>query len=539
MIPKNPKPPLSDKERIEKIIKLKPAFDKLTDYNAKLDFWYKNEFDINIRTYGITDERGKKDLPENNITIYPDNNEEIKAYKKFYYKVFHKDNFRTVENSIADYWLHIKEKGADPTPYTKKQIADIDAYYEKNKKHFPTGLNALRSYASGFEASQYGKIEDFLNTNYFRESLNSYFIGEVDEKFRRFLVKQLQILESGLDNVPPQQPKIINDNVKCNNEKNCNQHFITEITDLCDACSIHEKVKSVRGNMISKYEFLAKNNTRDFLNDYLKDKIKIANEKIEKMFNTENTNGNLHRSGRVSILLSYKDCLKYYNEQFKLLNGEKIQLPNNDEYDMFFELTGLNRDSALKQTFIKTEMLNPPDIETPVLYHIPDVLRRRNITPKYAANLLDRLKSCQKKSIVENIVTPIINYLRNNETELNEVTKTTNKADEVKQLITSALENPYPLIFKNGYAYQMFLELKELTVKTRTVVADYSFIFHKMKGKHLKAINAVITEPTFIEFLNKHFQTNISVIKLPMRNPDNKQQTYSAVLTKYKEGILN
>jgi hypothetical protein len=129
--------------------------------------------------------------------------------------------------------------------------------------------------------------------------------------------------------------------------------------------------------------------------------------------------------------------------------------------------------------------------------------------------------------------------LRNNETELNEVTKTTNKADEVKQLITSALENPYPLIFKNGYAYQMFLELKELTVKTRTVVADYSFIFHKMKGKHLKAINAVITEPTFIEFLNKHFQTNISVIKLPMRNPDNKQQTYSAVLTKYKEGILN
>lgn len=99
-------------------------------------------------------------------------------------------------------------------------------------------------------------------------------------------------------------------------------------------------------------------------------------------------------------------------------------------------------------------------------------------------------------------------------------------------------ENPHPLIFLNGYAYQMFLELKELTVKEKTVVADYSFIFHKMKDKTIKAINSVVTEPAFIEFLNENFHTDISVTKLPYRNPDTKQPLYTATLDKYKADIL-
>lgn len=99
--------------------------------------------------------------------------------------------------------------------------------------------------------------------------------------------------------------------------------------------------------------------------------------------------------------------------------------------------------------------------------------------------------------------------------------------------------NPYPLIFKNGYAYQMFLELKELTVKNKTIVADYAFIFHKMKDKTIKAINSVITEPAFIKFLNENFGTDISGVKLSFRNPANKQQLYTTILNKYQKDILS
>src|SRR5579872_4849693 len=125
MFPAIPKPPLSPEERIEKIIKLKPEFDKLSDYKEKLEFWYTNDLDISIKTYGITDEEEKRDLPENNITIYPNNTEEVKAYKKFYRQIFQKDNFNTLETSVARYWDHI-DKGANPIPYTKNVLKEIE-----------------------------------------------------------------------------------------------------------------------------------------------------------------------------------------------------------------------------------------------------------------------------------------------------------------------------------------------------------------------------------------------------------------------------
>lgn len=100
-------------------------------------------------------------------------------------------------------------------------------------------------------------------------------------------------------------------------------------------------------------------------------------------------------------------------------------------------------------------------------------------------------------------------------------------------------ENLYPLIFKNGYAFYLFLDLKSLTVKERTKVADYSFIFHKMKDKSIRAINESTTEPIFIKFLNDNFQADITAVKLPFKNPDYKQQTYNTLLNKYKTGILN
>jgi len=96
----------------------------------------------------------------------------------------------------------------------------------------------------------------------------------------------------------------------------------------------------------------------------------------------------------------------------------------------------------------------------------------------------------------------------------------------------------YPEIFKNIHAYNMFLELQKLTVKPNSVVADYSFIFHKMKHKDFRAINQTVTEPIFIRFLVETQNAEISVNKLPFKNPKYKQPIYTTTLDKYK-GLIN
>jgi hypothetical protein len=81
------------------------------------------------------------------------------------------------------------------------------------------------------------------------------------------------------------------------------------------------------------------------------------------------------------------------------------------------------------------------------------------------------------------------------------------------------------------------LELKEYTLKEKTKVADYSFIFHKMKNKPINAINASLTQPLFIDFLNKEFDANIDAVNLPKRNPSNKSIIYNRILDKYRNRI--
>ena len=83
----------------------------------------------------------------------------------------------------------------------------------------------------------------------------------------------------------------------------------------------------------------------------------------------------------------------------------------------------------------------------------------------------------------------------------------------------------------------MFIELKNILVDDKTKVAGYSFIYHKMKFKGIKAINTSITEPGFIEFLNDNFGTKITAVKLPFRDPKAKRQAYNIILAKYVSSI--
>lgn len=103
----------------------------------------------------------------------------------------------------------------------------------------------------------------------------------------------------------------------------CKENFITEITDLCETCFIHDKIENVRKNMIRKFEVIENNNTIEFIIKHLEGKINTSNEKIENIINVENVESDIYRENRNAIFLSWKDCLNYYS--MKLIDVKKNQ----------------------------------------------------------------------------------------------------------------------------------------------------------------------------------------------------------------------
>ena len=91
--------------------------------------------------------------------------------------------------------------------------------------------------------------------------------------------------------------------------------------------------------------------------------------------------------------------------------------------------------------------------------------------------------------------------------------------------------NKFPSIFKNDKAYNFFIELKNSTVKKRTQVADYAFIFHKMKSRGL--INFDTKHRTFINMLNTEFNADIAVIQLPFKDQEAKRILFDALIKIY------
>jgi hypothetical protein len=126
----------------------------------------------------------------------------------------------------------------------------------------------------------------------------------------------------------------------------------------------------------------------------------------------------------------------------------------------------------------------------------------------------------------------LYNYFHwlNNEFSSSDKTETNDNLNQNIEKIE--FNNLYPSIFKNGSAYQMFIELNKMTVKESTKLADYSFIFHSMIKKSL--IIKDTKHKTFIEFLNNKFDADISVLRFPFKNQLSKQPIFSTLLDKYK-----
>jgi hypothetical protein len=100
----------------------------------------------------------------------------------------------------------------------------------------------------------------------------------------------------------------------------------------------------------------------------------------------------------------------------------------------------------------------------------------------------------------------------------------------IPNLVTEP-KNIYPFIFKNGFAYEMFIELKTLTVKQETFLSDYAFIFHKMKN--FEFIGKDVKHKAFIDILNKDFDADIAAKKLPYKNQEAKKIVFSTLFNKY------
>lgn len=172
----------------EKLKRAKSEWDRLPDYKRKLWFWFKQGLQIDERTYHVSEDIN--DL-EGRISIYPETNEEKVAWKHFYFEKFNKYNFNTLETSKADYNTHIDD-GADPIPYTKAVIEQIDKEYANHDK---IRFNNTSDYCEGYKASQNGQVKKYLDSYILPHSMRDFCTGIVHEKYKRFLKEQLQKLE--------------------------------------------------------------------------------------------------------------------------------------------------------------------------------------------------------------------------------------------------------------------------------------------------------------------------------------------------------
>jgi hypothetical protein len=114
-----------------------------------------------------------------------------------------------------------------------------------------------------------------------------------------------------------------------------------------------------------------------------------------------------------------------------------------------------------------------------------------------------------------------------------------NSNEEEKKQVDSPFEvkNKHPHIFKNGYAYQMFLDYIANSPKIKnTELARFGFIFHKMKDRGY--ILQDVKHLTFIEFLNNSHGTDISAIKFSKAESNVKEAIFSNLLEKY-ESLIN
>lgn len=210
---------------------------------------------------------------------------------------------------------------------------------------------------------------------------------------------------------------------------------------------------------------------------------------------------------------------------FKKWFNEKIETKKYYEYEIVSHIIGQRNN------------MNSPKTLQPCYHYIKDVLSKYQLNSIKAKEMVNDFKGSFSPDWNKNVIPFIIDYLGsiNVTSELQQSNSLPLNTDKYE---STEPKNKYPKIFKNGYAYQMFIELKNLTVD-KNHLADYGFIYYKLFDKKVGAINDNITHPKFINFLVKEFDADIVAKKFTFKNQQNKQQAYNTTLEKYKANIID
>lgn len=204
---------------------------------------------------------------------------------------------------------------------------------------------------------------------------------------------------------------------------------------------------------------------------YKKDNPDITKEKFIK-FQIEHLRGAIRRAEGKSTLdgdtpekMVHRRGLLSYFESFSSSNETATQNSlyrslNLNENPIFLELIGLigkhNTSKRVGQ-----------------LAYIPSILKKYNLTPIDARNIVIQMKYSVSPEWRKNVIPHIIDDLNQMSYPIADEENNIKGANDT----TAAIENPHPKIFTSAKAFKVFEELKSEIVTERTEYADYSFIF--------------------------------------------------------------
>ena len=184
-------------EIYEKVKKLKSEFDAILDYSAKIEFFHKHGLSLECRVYPTTPDPEKQKLPENKLSIEPETPQQIALYNKEFFKWFKLYSPFGYNKRKEDFFFRV-ENGANKHLLIKNLIKEIETEYEKDKNS-PLQID-FKLYSVGFEQSaNFGDLEEEYFENPKLHNALAYFCrGFNDERFKRFLEKELKRLENPL-----------------------------------------------------------------------------------------------------------------------------------------------------------------------------------------------------------------------------------------------------------------------------------------------------------------------------------------------------
>lgn len=142
-----------------------------------------------------------------------------------------------------------------------------------------------------------------------------------------------------------------------------------------------------------------------------------------------------------------------------------------------------------------------------VLNYIADLLIENDLKPIDAIKILNKSKSNFSPTFKNAHFQNIIDYLKS----IYVTNETQQSSKEIESIESKEPENPHDTIFKDGYAYQIFLEWhNKYKSNSKHYKANYSYLIRKMI---MDKLIYEVKQGAYLEFL-KEFDVNIDKIKL-------------------------